>query len=223
MSDQTSETSSKEPIKAAEIPAAPPPPEKKGSAFSRFLNHLFSPDTRTGRMMRPLTRGLGLVVGLFALGLLSGYVLLYQPLERSYRSAAGQLERDRQIQADQEEKLRKASDSLVGTENQRKQAASDLEKVQARMGLAQVQTQIVTARLALAQNDTVAVKTAFSQVETGLKAVQPQLTDLGVTKLDSLNTVLTLAKGDLERDAHLVDQDLQRLASEVQLIDQSLR
>jgi type II secretory pathway component PulM len=223
MSDQPSETSSKEPVKAAEIPAAPPPPEKKGSAFSRFLRHIFSPETRTGRFMRPLVRGLGLVVGLFALGLLSGYVLLYQPLERSYRAAATQLERDRQIQADQEEKLRKAADSLVGNESQRKQAQTDLAKVQTHLSLAQVQTQILTARLALAQNDSVAVKTAFSQVETGLKAVQPQLTDLGVTKLDSLNTVLSLAKGDLDRDPHLVDQDLQRLASEVQLIDQSLR
>lgn len=213
----------KEPVKAAEIPAAPPPPVKKGSLFGRFLGHLFSPNTRTGRVVRPIVRGLAVTVGFFALGLLAGYILLYQPLERRYRTALDQFQQAQQVQADQQDKLRLSAESLVSTEAQRKAASDALNKAQARLGLAQAQVQVVTARLALVQNDPAAAKDALNAVDSQVALLKPELLALGSPSTANLDTVLSLTRSDLDRDPHLADQDLQRLSSEFKLLDQGLQ
>ena len=54
----------------------PPDPEKPkfSQRVQRVLYALFSPETRTGRIMRPVLRWLAAVTGLFALGLVVGYL-----------------------------------------------------------------------------------------------------------------------------------------------------
>ena len=202
--------------RAAEIPASPPPPEKKGSLGGRILRHIFSPDTRTGRVMRPLVRGVGFFVGIFALGLLTTYLLLYQPMERKYRAAAAQLE-------SKQEELRQSALVLVGSETDRKTAATALQKTAARLALAQALNHVEEARIAVAAKDSASAHLALTAAETGLRDLQPALLRLTTTNPDNLTKVLDLTKGDLDRDAGLAEQDLRRLISELNLIDQALQ
>jgi hypothetical protein len=210
--------------RAAEIPSSPPAPEAtKGSLGGRILRHTFSPNTRTGRVMRPLVRGVGFFVGAFALGLLATYLLLYQPMERKYRAAAGMLAATQgQLESTQEE-LRKSALVLVGSESDRKSSATALEKTAARLALAQALNHVQETRIALAAKDSAAAHLALTAAEKGLRDLQPSMLRLASANPDNLTKVLDLTKGDLDRDAGLAEQDLRRLISELTLIDQALQ
>ena len=223
MSSDPASPETKPAAKAAEIPSSPPAPVKTGSLPGRAARHIFSPNTRTGRIMRPLVRGLGFMVGFFALGLLSCYILLYQPAVRRYVAAEALLAMSRQELQDRQEELRKVALSLVGAESGRKDAATGLEKAQARLALQQARTGVVEARLGLAQKDGAAARLALTQVEKLLKEQMPALQQLAAADPTNIARVIDLAKSDLDRDANLANQDLQRLASELDLLDQALR
>jgi hypothetical protein len=209
--------------KAAEIPASAPSPQKKGPLPGRAARHVFSPDTRTGRIVRPLVRTLGFITGFFALGLLTCYILLYQPAERKSRSAQAQLEQARQDLDSKQEELRKAAQSLVGSESVRQTTSSALEKIQARLALQQALTSVVETRLALAQKDNAAASLALNQAEAQIKAQMPVLQKLAAANPDNIAKVIDLARSDLNRDATLAGQDLQRLSSELTLLDKALQ
>jgi hypothetical protein len=202
------------PVKAAKIAAEVPPPPKKG-----FLHRLFDPETRLGRGMRIFTRGLGAVVGLFALGLLTTYVLLFQPLERRYRATQTELSQTAAALETLHGDLKLAQTSLAGAEKERKTASAQLATAQARVDVQRAKVKVLETRLALAQKDFAAARLALGDVEKIFTALKPGLSSASGQSLDQ---VLALAKSDISRDAHLFDQDLQRLLSELDLIDQGL-
>ena len=202
-------------VKAAQIAAEAPPPPKKG-----FLQRLFDPTTRFGRGMRTFTRGLGLVVGLYALGLLTTYVLLFQPLERRHRAAQAELAQMSAAVETLRGDLKLSQSSLAGAEQQRRTAADELARAQARADGLNARALALETRLALARKDDAAARLALSDLEQALKTLKPALDTAGG---ESLDKVLALVKSDLSRDARLADEDLQRLLSELELIDQSLQ
>jgi hypothetical protein len=201
-------------VKAAQIGTQPPPPPKK-----TFLQRLFDPATRFGRGMRAFTRGLGLVVGLYALGLLTTYILLFQPLERRYRAAQAQLAQSSAALESLQADLKLAQTSLSGAEDQRKAAADALAKTQPQVDVQRANVAVLKARLALAQKDNTAVRLALNEAETVFTALKPAVS---TASSQSLEQVLGLARSDLSRDARLADEDLQRLLSELELIQQSM-
>ena len=209
--------------RAAEIPSSPPPPEKKGSLGGRILRHMFSPDTRTGRVVRPIVRGVGFFVGIFALGLLTTYLLLYQPMERKYRAASAMLAATQAQLESKQEELRQSALVLVGSETDRKTAATALQKTAARLALAQALNHVEETRIAVAAKDSAGAHLALTAAESGLRDLQPALLRLTSANPDNLTKVLDLTKGDLDRDAGLAEQDLRRLISELNLIDQALQ
>jgi hypothetical protein len=202
-------------VKAAQIAAEAPPPPKKG-----FLQRLFDPTTRFGRGMRAFTRGLGLVVGLYALGLLTTYVLLYQPMERRHRAAQAELDQMSAAVETLRGDLKLSQSSLAGSEQQRQTAADELARAQARVDGLNARALALETRLALARKDDAAARLALGDLEQALKTLKPALNTTGG---ESLDKVLALVKSDLSRDARLADEDLQRLLSELELIDQALQ
>jgi hypothetical protein len=202
------------PVKAAQIAAEAPQPPKKG-----FLHRLFNPETRLGRGMRTFTRGLGLVVGLFALGFLTTYVLLFQPLERRYRTAQTELAQTTAALETLQGDLKLSQNSLVGAEQERKTASAQLAKAQTRVDVQLAKVKAMETRLALAQKDNAAARLALGEVEKILTVLKP---GLKAASGESLDKVLALVKSDISRDATLADQDLQRLLSELELIYQGL-
>ncbi len=202
-------------VKAAQIAADVPPAPKRA-----FLQRLFDPKTRLGRGIRAFTRGLGAVVGLFALGLLATYVLLYQPLERRYRASQSELAQTTTALETLQGDLKQSQNSLVGAEKERKTTSAQLTRLQSRVDVQRAKVKGIETRLALAQKDNAAARLALGEVEKILTALKPGLdADSG----QSLDQVLALVKSDISRDASLADQDLQRLLSELELIDQGLQ
>ena len=223
MSSEPNPNVSKPAAGAAAIPAMPLSTAKSGSLAGRTARHVFSPDTRAGRILRPLVRGLAVTVGFFALGLLACYLLLYQPAERRLLAAEARLGQANQDLQDRQEALRKAALSLAGAETDRQSVSGALEKLQARLALQQAQTGVAQARLGLALKDSAAASLALNGVETRLKEQMAVLTALAGADADKIGLVIGLARSDLNGDANLAQQDLQRLASELDLLDQALR
>ncbi len=214
-----------EPTRAAylEPPPEPGQPAKKGSLPGRFFRHVTSRDTRTGRAVRGTIRALGLIIGFYALGFFTAYILFFQPLQRRSAAAQGDLTALRSQFTLQQSQLDQAAATLQGADAQRKLSDASLARVKARVVVLQALNQVSSARLSLARQDATSASLAFGNAEKLVKAVLPDLTSLGAAQSSTLTTVLDLARADLSRDAKLADQDLDRLASELLLVDQNLQ
>jgi len=209
------------PVRAAELPAEPTP-AKKGSAFGRFFRHVFSPDTRTGKIVRPILRGLAVTVGFFALGVLLTYIVLFQPIDQRYRETRANLEQAQaELKAKQKE-LDEAALTFIGAESERNQAIELRDTLESRLLVWQGMSKVADVRLALAKKDTAAAKLALKEVETHLETALPEWEKLGAAQATTFDQLLALVNDDINRNTTLADQDLERLVSELMLIEQNL-
>ncbi len=193
---------------AATGPAAVP---ARRSWFYRFLYFTFSPETRLGRVMRPFLRWTAAVVGLFALGLLAGYLLLYQPVRQQLDAANSQLgQQNNEITRLQGEAV-SLQNTLV-TANQRLQSAQDgLQKAQARNNLLVVIYDVANARTYLAQKDGGKVLQAIQKAQADMQMVQPYMAANKKELADELTSRLATVNSTLARDPQLAASDLNNL------------
>ncbi|MBI4928797.1 MAG: hypothetical protein HY835_13595, partial [Anaerolineae bacterium] len=82
--------------------------------------------------------------------------------------------------------------------------------------------QVGEARVKLAGNDRSGARLALDEAEKGLTPLLPKFESLAGTKPETITQLFELARGDLERDARLAQQDMERLASELKLIVESV-
>ena len=216
------QASSSQPTKAVELPPNAPPPKPQGSPVGRFFRHIFSPTTRTGKIVRPVVRGLAAMVGFFALGLMAGYILLFQPIEQKYRQAQSQLDAAEVALEEKQGDLNEAALTLIGADAERKVAVEERDRLKGRLAVWQAMSQVANVRLALARKDNASAKLSLSELETHLTAALPIWENLDAADATAFKRLMELVKGDLARDAALADQDLERLVSELMLVDQAL-
>ena len=125
MDEQTPPTSEPTPVetkngptKAATLTPEVVKPKKK----------LFGGDTRAGRALRSVIRTIAFVVGFYALGFFTAYLLLYRPLQNQYKAVNAQLTQVTQELEQKQSDLDKASLTFLGVQNQNKQLTDDLDK-----------------------------------------------------------------------------------------------
>jgi hypothetical protein len=204
-------------------PDRPKAPDlKTPSGSRRVLYTLFSPETRTGRFLRGMLRILALVIGLFALGLLAAYLLLYRPTAQQLTDAHHQAT---QV-ADELQKARTdlsgAQQSLQTAKDQATQAKTQLEVELARVQILRSINAVTLAQMAIqGKNKPGAVK-ALVTAQGYLQAVQPLLEKRDSQQVSTLQALFTLAKNDLDRDMKLASQDLERLQSELQRAESNI-
>jgi len=208
----------------------PPTPETTGPAKAATLTpetvkpkkSLFGRETKAGRALRKTIRTLAFAVGFFGLGFFTAYMLLYRPLENQARANNVELVQLRQDIEAKEAELDKAALTYHGVEEQNKQYSADLEKANARTGVLQVLNMITEARLNLAEDDASAARLGLDEAEKLLDSSLPQLEKLGGASADTFAQLFELARTDLTRNAGLAGQDLERLSSELMLVNETL-
>lgn len=201
-------------VKASEI--------KKPSAIKRARYNLFSRETRAGRFLRAFARTLALIVILLALGAGAVYVLLYQPAEQDLQ-AARQYATQAAATVDQSRsEMTQAQQSLRAVQTQAAQAQDQLAAGQAREQVLRAANAVLAARLALAQNNKTGAASAIKDAQTGLQTIQSQLDQLDSKEYATLQALFTLINTDLDRDAKLAAQDMDRLQSELTRVDKLL-
>jgi hypothetical protein len=192
------------------------PDLKTPSGTQRVRYSLLSPETRTGRFLRGTLRVLALVVGLFALGLLSAYLLLYRPTQQELKNANLQATQSaaeiQKIRAD----LSGAQQNLQTSRNQAEQAKSQLETEVARVQVLRAINAVTLAQMAVQGGNKAGAVKALDTAQGYLQAVQPLLQKRDSQQISTLLALFTLAKNDLDRDLKLAGQDLERLQSELQ-------
>ncbi len=215
MSDQTPPPASEPapgPVKAASLGPEAVKPRKP----------LFGRDTKAGRALRAVIRTIAFIVGFYALGFFTAYLLLYRPLQVQQRANLVELEQLRKDVADKQAELDKAGLSMAGVQQQNTGLAAEAEKRGAQVTVLQALNQVMEARLKLAAKDTSAARLALEQAEKTLTPALPQLEKLGGASAATFTQLFDLARTDLGRNATLADQDLERLSSELQLISATL-
>ncbi len=199
-----------------EDPAKPlypplPPKQKRGS----LLELLFSSATRSGRMMRAVLRWLAAITGLFGLGLLTGYLLLYQPTQTELEAAQLQLKQANQSLLLKDQSIQTAKTDSSQVQTTLKQAQDDLKKAASENEILMVLVSVSNARVALVIKDGPTAKTAIEQAQAGLAKSQPYLESVDKTKFDVLKTRLDLAAKELISDPQAAQTDLDKLAADL--------
>ena len=197
-----------EPVPVQAEPLITPEPKS-------LLYHLFSAETRSGRFFRPLLRWLGAITGLFALGLLAGYLLLYQPAQNELNAALLRLNQANQnvVQKDQNQQVAQADrDQALKT---LQSAQADLKKAASQNSLLIVLVEVNNARVALSNKDGATAKSNIEQAQADLAKVMPYLASQDKARADVLQPRLDLVAKELVSDVPAALADLDKLASDL--------
>lgn len=205
------------------IPIEPSPPGPQTLPNSNsfrgkvqcVLYTLFSHETRTGRILRPVLRWAGTITGLFALGLLTGYLALYQPSLRENADLSGQLSLTQNQLRTRESDLASRITERDALQKKLAQSEAELSTARARNDLLWVLDDVNNARVALVNKDGVAAKNALDQAQMDLARVLPTLEKADKNMADITKSRLELASKELVIDPQAAQADLNKLQSDL--------
>jgi hypothetical protein len=215
------ETEEKE-TQAAVTPAAEPQKPAKKSWLYRAMYATLSPETRLGRFMRPFLRWTAAIAGLFALGMLATYFLLYAPATQQLAAARADLQSAQQQAAQTGSTLAAAQKNLADLQTRYDQSQAALKKAGIRVGLLQVANQVAAARLALDQRDGATAQKALVDARTILNQVLPDVKSIDANAATQLDSRLTLVVSELN-DPATAQADLAILATRLSALDNTLK
>ena len=206
---QNANSSASTPDAAQPVIDAPAP--EKTAPPAKPSGGLFNPRTRFGRFMRGLTRVLAIIVGLFALGMLATYLLLYRPLDDQAAKLKAELAQDRQqiaqLQADLDQSRQDAARLTAANQS----LGQNADQAKARQALLAALAAVNEARYHLAAGDTPAAQAALAGVPTGLNSLGAA-PSAGVQDARSR---LDLVNQELTRDPKTAASDLAILADQI--------
>ncbi|NMB91099.1 MAG: hypothetical protein GYA17_22285 [Chloroflexi bacterium] len=202
--------------------AEPSPPPAQETRPRSWLYRLFSPETRTGRVLRPVLRFLGVVVGLFALGLLAAYLLLYQPAARSLQATRADLHNAQQTLDQTRSALENTRQELEQLRSEHDQLQSQLETADQRIRLMRFSNQVSAAQVALAKRDNSAVQKALQTAQDELDTLLPALQEQDPDVATQIESRFKLIRSEAAQDTKTAQSDLEILSSTILLYDQTL-
>lgn len=208
-----------EPAVPAQQPAAVPPKE---SGFKRGARYTLGTETRFGRFMRTMLRFLATVLGLFALGLLAGYLLLARPLDQQARSLRADVENANASLAAAEAGLESARQDAARLEREASGLRDDLRTAQARILLLRASADVAAARMELALNRPAAAKQALETTPAALTELQASLPGPGAEQVKAIAARLELSVGEIDTDPRLASSDLEILIRQLDELEASL-
>ncbi len=203
-------------------PAAEPPKPAKKPWLYRSMYATLSPETRLGRIMRPVLRWTAAIAGLFALGMLATYLLLYAPTAQQLTAARADLLSAQQQVAKTSSTLAAAQTNLADLQTRYDQSQAALKKAGMRVGLLQVANQVAAARLALDNRDGVTAQKALADARTILNQVLPDVKGIDANAATQLDSRLTLVVSELN-DPATAQADLAILATKLSTLDSALK
>lgn len=180
-----------------------------------LLYRLFSTQTRTGRFMRPLLRWLAAITGLFALGLLAGYFLLFLPAQQELDNATRKLNEMNQSITQKDKIQVTAQMDRDQAIKALQQAQADLKKAASENDLLVVLSGVNGARVALVNKDGQSAKTLIEQAQTDLARAAGYIETQDKNRSDLLKTRLDLAAKELVSDPPAALADLDKLAADL--------
>lgn len=198
----------------------PPLPQKQKR--KHVLEYMFSSETRSGRFIRTLLRWLAATTGLFALGLLAGYLILYQPTQNQLEAAQSKLKQANQTVSQKDQSVQSAVAETTQMQQSLQQVRADLTKATSENDVLMVLVSVSNARVAVVNKDGATAKAAIEQAQVDLTKAQVFIEGIDKTKFDVLKTRLDLAAKELLGDPQAAQTDLDKLAVDLTDLRQKL-
>lgn len=187
-----------------------------------WLYRLFSPETRLGRFMRPLLRLLALIVGLFALGLLAGYLLLYRPAAQALEAARADLQAVQQQLSDSEAQRTDLQSRLQSLQQDYEESQAALVEANARVQILKALPYLESARTAIAGNRTAAARTALESAQAEIDLLLPLVQADNPDLATQIETRLKLVLSELAQEPRTADMDLRTLIDRLEKLEKEL-
>jgi hypothetical protein len=202
--------------------AVPVAAARRHSWVYHFFNFLLGKNTRVGRVMRPILRWTAAIFGLFALGLLAGYILLYQPTQAELDAANGRVGQVNASLASAKAQATGLQSSLTAANQAAKKAQEDTTRALARNDLLIVIYDIANARTYLAQKDGAKLMAALDKARADLAVVQPYIQSVKKELADELTSRMETVRTVVVRDSTLAQSDLDNLYTVLLTADEML-
>jgi hypothetical protein len=180
-----------------------------------FFHWLFNPETGFGRFMRKLVRGLALVIGLLALGVLAAYILLYRPLQQQYRTDLAELESARQ-------NLSSLTQEVGSLRTRSSTLEASFSGEQNHVTLLRVMRDVTLARAELAGGDPKAASTALERAKKDLTSLDAAMKTADSDLATTIRGRLDLALTEIAPDADTAISDLVILAQKLEEMEKLL-
>ncbi len=195
---------------APESKPAPPPAAKKS-----FLGWIFSKESRLGRFNRAAVRWAALVLSLFALGLLTGYFLLYRPALLSLNQSQAGLKQTTQDLDTAVKKVGDLSATNASLSNQVLSLNQAVDRDSQHIQLLQMINTLETAHLSLANQDLITARQLLQTTQTQLTNLSPGIdknsTGLSKTMLARLNLIFS----EIDQDPKTAGTDVDVLVKQM--------
>jgi hypothetical protein len=201
-----------------DIKAAPEAAQPKRSLLAR----MYDPQTKFGRFMRGLTRVLAVVVGLFALGVLATYLMLYRPLADEASGLRTQLAQAQQQAGQLQQDLSKAQQDVSQLKKSNAELTASLGQIQGSQAVLTALSSVNLARYYLASGKTADAKSALDAVPAALDDVAKAAGGSNAAQIADIRSRLALAVGEMERDPQTAASDLGILVTQLTDLDKKL-
>jgi hypothetical protein len=194
-----------------EVKAAPETAQPKRSLLAR----MYDPQTKFGRFMRGLTRALAVVVGLFALGVLVTYLMLYRPLADEASVLRSQLAQAQQQAVQLQQDLGKAQQDILQLKKSNAELTTRMDQTRGSQAVLTALSAVNLARYHLASGKTADAKSALGAVPAALDDVAKAVGGSSAAQIADIRSRLSLASGEMERDPQTAASDLGILVTQL--------
>jgi hypothetical protein len=218
---EESQEQEKEQLPVVETPAVAPTAKKRG-AVSKALNFLFSPQTGFGRFNRALVRWVAAIVGLFALGFLVAYLLIYRPTQQQLDTTQAELKKVQGQVLFVQSTLDSTHKALEDVQSQYKQSQAALKKAGLRVRMLWVLNYVNSARLAMFNKDGGAAQNALNSAKSEIDAAMTDLQAFDPAAANLIGTRLGLVISELN-DPVTAQADLDILYAKLVEVDNALK
>jgi hypothetical protein len=191
----------------------PTPAKTKSNLFQRFILFLFNKESRLGRFNRAATRILAFILGLFALGLLAGYLLLFRPLQQQHAQLQTEFDKTRATATALSDAQKTDQQNLATLQAKEKDLTASLAQANDHIHLLQLFGLVRQAQLGLDAKDTVGVRQLLLQIRTELVKSSTLIDQAGPNRSNMMIARLDLILGELESAPTTAVADLTILAA----------
>ena len=190
--------------------AALPPAQKKKAKPT-----LFDKETRLGRFNRAAVRWAALVLSLYALGLLTGYFLLYRPTQQSLKLVQANATQTAQDLSAAQKKIQDLTGTNASLTGQVLTLNQQVDHFSQHIQLLQLINSLQAAHVSIDNQDTLTARQTLAASRTALQALGPAIDKTAAGTSTIMLTRLDLITSEIDQAPKAATADLEVLTGQL--------
>jgi hypothetical protein len=216
---QKAETSgSSAPVAGPAAPAGKPKEAKKGR-----LDWVFNKESKLGRANRAIVKTLGWLVGLFALGFLAAFLLLYMPLSQDYQQLVEKNQQTGKQLQEAQKQLQIAKNDYQTLQKNNSQTQTEADKLKMLSDTYDINEQVFQVQMALQQHDSQGAVYAFKKLQKNFETYGPTVKQIDADLAKAIEARLKVIEVELSSDAKTAQMDLETVNKNLQDVKTKLK